>query len=291
VSEPTAGEQALAAQWRVPPQQLAAARDALNHIATLDWPQPDRVNLVARLAKGAGADVGRVFAGAALAHTPLSSFDLLLPLRGLGPLRVRGLMRALAPLDLAALQVHGQALAAAQQQVLALNAQVQSLKQELDRVYALLAASERPAGQAPMRMQDLTESIMAQVRQADQALMQGHSGLRLGAVELDVQGHAAQVDGALALDLAAPQRGSRLGLRFATGQGEAAGATRARAHGQVPDVAGYTESLARRKLAAAGLQTLVLRDRSGTSSAVVRRQSPQAGGTRPPDGTVRLVLG
>jgi PASTA domain len=291
VSLPTASEQALAAQWRVSPQQLAAARDALNHIANLDWPLPDRVNLVARLAKGVGADVGRVFAGAALARTPLASFDLLLPVPGLGQLRVRGLMRALATLDLAALQVHTQALALARQQVVALQAEVQSLKQELDRIYALLAASERPAQSAPMRMQDLTESIMAQVRQADQALMQGHRGLRLGAVELDVQGGAAQVDGALALDLAAQQRGSRLALRFAAGRGEAQGRAQAGAQGQVPNVAGYTVSLARRKLAAAGLKALVLHDRTATTSGVVRQQSPIAGASVPPDGAVRLVLG
>lgn len=290
MSEPTAAEQALAARWRLPAQQLAHARQALNHIASLDWPLPDRINLLARLAKGAGADVGPVYAGAALARAPLASFDLLLPIAGLGPTRVRGLVRALASLDMTALQVHAQALVQARQQVVALQAQLQSLRQELDRVYALLAEGERPREQQPMRVEEVTQSVMAQVRQADLLLMSGHSGLRLGGVALEVQGQAAQVSGELALDFASTQPRSRLSLHF-EGARDPAAAAGGSAVPQVPNVVGYTESLARRKLSAAGLQILLVRDRSGTPRGVVRQQLPGAGGPLPADLTVRLLVG
>ncbi|EHR69510.1 PASTA domain-containing protein [Burkholderiales bacterium JOSHI_001] len=290
MSEPTPGEQAQASAWGVPASQLAAARDALNRIATLDWPLPDRVHLVARLAKGAGADVGTVFAGAVLALAPLASFERVLPLPGVGTLRARGLARALGSLDLAALAPQAGALADAQRRVAELQAEVASLKAELNRVYAQLSDSERPPAAAPMRVEDLTQSLLAQVHLADQALVQGRTGLRLGGVVVNVQGQATQLEGELALDFTVAKSPSQLSLRFdAAGGGSAAALPRELR--TVPDVTGYTETLARRKLQAQGLDAQVLRSAVAGAGGVVRRQAPEAGMPVPDNAQVRVVIG
>lgn len=294
MSAPTANEQALAARWGLPAAQVANARDLVNGIAGLDWPEPERVSLLARLARQARADVGTVYARATLRLAPIASFEAVLPILGVGEKRAAGLARALGTANLAALAPASTALRDALAREAALRAEVAALRAELDRRPGPSDGEAGGAGAAaPMRLREVAQSIVTQVRLAEQGLSRSARGLRLGAVALDLQGRAQAVDGDVALDFADTRAASRLSLALTPSRpaSEAASGSAVR----VPDVAGYTETLARRKLLAAGYAAITLRTRADAedrgATAVVRRQVPAAGTPAPTGAAVRIVVG
>ena len=294
MTTPTSNEQALAGRWGLPAAQVANARELVNGIAVLDWPEPERVSLLARLARKARADVGIVYARACLRLAPIASFDAVLPILGVGEKRAAGLARALGTVSLAALAPASTALRDALAREAALRAELDALRAELDRLPRGPVGGDPTITPSPMLLQEVAESVVAQVRQAEQVLGASPRGLRLGAVALEVQGRARTVDDNLALafdDLSAdPRVASRLSLAFAA-TGSVAEAPPA--SGTVPDVAGYTETLARRKLLAAGYVAVALRGRASPGaedSARVRQPRPVAGTAATAGSTVRLLI-
>lgn len=286
----TSSEQSLAARWGLPAAHVANARDLVNGIAALDWPEPERVSLLARLARQAKADVGTVYARACLRLAPIASFDAVLPILGVGEKRAAGLARALGTVSLAALAPASAALHDALAREAALRAELDALRAELDRVPRATGGNGAPVSAAPMRLEEVAQSVVAQVRQADEALLRSPRGLRLGAVAIEVQGRARTVDADLALDFADARAASRLSIAFAASRPAAEAGP---APGAVPDVAGYTETLARRKLLAAGYIAVALRGRTSpgdADGARVRQQRPMAGTAAAPGTTVRLLI-
>jgi hypothetical protein len=286
VSVPTSGERLLAARLGVDSHAVARAREALNFIAGLSWPRPERVSLLARLARSARADVGTVLGGLAIDAAPLASFDHLIPIRGLYMYRIGGLVRALADFDVAKLGPEAGELHRTRQAVATLRVENQTLRAELNRALAALhrardtAPEHRPSA---IRLSDVADSITSQVLGVHDVLRTRQSGLRMSGIELRLRGSAALLDEEVALDLAAPEGGSSVTLAFGTGATESAAA----ADATVPDVRGYTPALARRKVLDAGFTVALLT--SGEVGAV-REQLP-APGARVPRGTeVRLVV-
>lgn len=288
MSEPTPGERAFAAGAGLEPAEVAHARAVLNTIASLDWPEPERVSFLARLARSVRADVGTVMARLALALAPLRSFELLIGVNGLAEKRVRGLARALARVEPGHFTAPGRALLDVWSRLDALRAENDALRAELDR--ALAVAKQLPAGGEPalerMRLKDVADSITRQLDLTSGALASAPSGLRLGAVSVELRGKASAVNEDVALDFGVPSGGSAIGLSFspAPPSGRHTGA----ASGTVPDVTGYTSALARRKLEQAGYGVLT----TGASGAgVVTAQSPRSGSSAAAGSVVRVVMG
>jgi hypothetical protein len=281
MAEPSAGERELAARFELAAADVAAARVALNAIAALAWPVPERRSFLARLAKAAHADVGVVLAGKALAIAPLAGFERLEPVIGLAKKRVVGLVKALAAVDVAALVPEAKRVA--------------ELEQEVARLRAMLAGGAGPVTKpnlpvpvpAPgiMRLEDVASSIAEQVASVDGFLAVQARGLRLAGVTLDLRAASAKLDEDVALDLDAPGGGSRVGLAFMAGGATPAGNAASVA---VPDVRGYTAALARRKLVAAGfaMSSASRIDARG----VVEQQVPGAGAQVAHGSTVRLLF-
>lgn len=322
MSRPTAGERDLAARLGLEPRAVAAARHVLNFIAALRWPWPERVSLLVRLAREARADVGPVLGGLALRAAPLESLDLLIPLIGLAEKRVAGLVRALAPVDAAALcpdtveleqaRAENDALRAeldglqagssfaaesmlateltelerARQETVTLRMENDALLVELDRLRVIAGGlEEKPPPPAAMPLDELAGSVGSQVLTADAALRAAPVGLRLTGLELRLHGAGTVVGDRVALDLAAPAAGSSVTLAFSPGGAPPAG----QADVPVPDVRGYGLALARRKLQAAGFAFTVLS--TGQGAAVVREQIPAPDTPAPSGSDVRLILG
>jgi hypothetical protein len=312
VSEPTAAEQAFAARLKLDPAAVAAARDALNAIASLSWPKTERVSLLARLARAAKADVGKVFGAAALNAAPLASFDTLIPIPGLGDKRVAGLVRALSTFDIATVVPEIAALREAQAAVAALRAEnlvlrtdnsrlrvtsdplraenaalraaIETMRAELDRLRAAQPPATTSSAPAVMRIADVARSIGSQVAQVDQMLRSRPTGLRLGTVDLRLTGTATAFDGDVALDLGSPAGGSAVGISFAPGGSEAGSG----ADAPVPDVRGYTTALAQRKLRACGFA--VASASVAGARGVVTEQSPSPGALARAGSVVRLIV-
>lgn len=302
MSEPTAGERALAKRFGLDAAAVAAARDALNTIASLPWPRPERVSLLARAAHTAGADVGEVLGGLALDAAPLAGLEALLPLRGLGYKRVAGMARALSKFDLttstsegvrlrdavaaaAALRTENEALRAENR---ALRAENQALRTELDRLRVRPPAEggdvRPPSGPSVMRIGELASSVGSQVTLVDDILRSRPNGLRLGSVDLRLGGAGAALEGDVALDLGSPAGGSAVGMSFVPGGSEA----RSAAQAQVPDVSGYTMALAQRKLVARGF-AVAFASVAG-ARGVVSEQSPPPSTLAPTGSVVRLIV-
>jgi hypothetical protein len=286
VSEPTAGEQALAKSLGLDANAMAAAREVLNTIAFLPWPRPERVSLLARLARAAKADVGRVLGAMALDLAPVKSFDILMPVLGLAEKRVAGLVRALSEVDVATLSPDGASLREAWARVSALETENAALRAEVDRLYT--ESINTPTGSAPapmvMRLGDMASSVSSQVAAVDDTLRTLARGLRLGGVQLRLKGAATALENDLALDLGAPAAGSEVGLAFVPAGSAASGSAGA----PVPDVRGYTPALARRKLVASGF-AVVFATMAG-ARGVVEEQSPAEGTIAAAGSVVRLIV-
>jgi hypothetical protein len=307
----------MAARLGLDPGAVASARDVLNFIAALRWPWPERVSLLARLAREARADVGTVLGGLALKAAPLEGFDLLIPLIGLAEKRVAGLVRALAPVDVAELSPESEELRRAREEIEALRGELEAIRAaqgfamepaelesvrkaitalrvendalvtELDRLryYARLPEGGVVPSSTAMALDELAGSVGSQVVSADAALRAAPMGLRLAGLELRLQGRGARVGEQVGLDLGAPAGGSSVTLAFSPGGAPPAAASDV----PVPDVRGYGVALARRKLQAAGLASTVMS--TGEGAAVVREQAPSPGTSALPGTAVRLVLG
>src|SRR5689334_4877327 len=137
MSEPTPGERAFAPGAGLDPAAVAHARDVLNTIASLDWPEPERVSLLARLARSARADVGAAMARLALRFAPLSSFEILIAANGLAEKRVRGLARALARVEPSSFSAPARGLLDVWSRLDALRAENDALRVELDKALAV----------------------------------------------------------------------------------------------------------------------------------------------------------
>jgi PASTA domain-containing protein len=287
MSEPTPGERAFAPGAGLEPAAVAHARDVLNTIASLDWPEPERVSLLARLARSARADVGTVMARLALRFAPLSSFEILIAAHGLAEKRVHGLARALARVEPSSFSAPARGVLDVWSRLDALRAENDALRLELDK--ALAAAKQTPAGGEPalerMRLEDVADSITRQLALASSALGSARGGLRLGAVSVELRGKAAAVRDDVALDFGVPSGGSAVGLSFSPATTGGAATTRA---GSVPDVTGYTAALARRKLEQAGYGVLMA---GAAGAGVVKAQSPSGGSSATVGSVVRVVLG
>ncbi len=291
MSLPTAAERDFAKRFKLKPEDVAHARDVLNTIASLDWPQPERVALLSRLARSARADVGAVMAGLALGRAPLRSFESLIAIDGLAEKRVFGLAKALASVDAATFSKSAAGLLDAWAQLDELRAENTALRHELDRFYAAAPPPPAPDGTAPtderMRLEDLAHSIARQVALASRTLASAGSGLRLAGVALELRGRATAMDQDVAIDFApasAGQGGSSVGLSFTPERAD----TTHNAMGAVPNVTGYTPALARRKLEQGGFAVSVAA--TGGAQGVVAQQHPAAGVQAPRGALVRLVV-
>jgi PASTA domain len=278
VSEPTPSERVFAYRFGLAPETLASARDVLNAIARLPWPEPERVSLLARLARAAHADVGEVFGGRALRAAPLSAFDALMPISGLAEKRISGLARALATVDMTQISQPVPPDVAAR--ITALQAENAVLRTELDKWRAAAEPQARPAS---MRLGDVVSSIASQTAEVVETLHTRSRALRLIGMELHLAGAAAAVENDLALDFDAAQAGSAFDLSFATG-----GNTTARSTVAVPNVVGYTPALARRKLAGLGFQARL--STFASAAGVVAEQSPSAGSSAAYGSLVQLLI-
>jgi hypothetical protein len=288
VNEPTAGERTLATRSGLDAAVVAAARDALNTIASLPWPRPERVSLLARLARAAGADVGKVLGGLALDSAPLAGLEALLSVPGLGYKRVVGLARALSGFDLTTLSSEGVRLRDAWATTAVLRAENEALRAELDRLRVRPPAEggdvRPPSGASVMRIGDVASSVGSQVTLVDDLLRSRPNGLRLGGVDLRLSGAGTAFEGDVALDLGSPAGGSAVGLSFVPGGSEA----RPAAEAQVPDVSGYTTALAQRKLVARGF-AVAFASVAG-ARGVVSEQSPPPSTLAPTGSVVRLIV-
>lgn len=280
--QPTAGERAFAVRAKLDPDAVARARVMLNTIAFLPWPEPERVSLLARLARQARADVGEVLGRLALRAAPLSSFDQLIPIDGLGDKRVRGIAVALADVDASTISQEGKGIAEVWALSAGLREENAALRLELDKLYAASGGAAGPQGPI-MLLRDVTNSVAAQTAAAAEQLRQGARGLQLANLELRIECAAAAVAEEVALDLAAPGGGSALNLKFTSANGAAP-----RPDVEVPDVRGYSLALARRKLSDRGL-TFVVSQTAG-AEGVVSSQKPEAGELVPDGSLVRLIV-
>lgn len=285
MSDPTAGELAFAKRYGVDATALARARLVFNTIASLPWPEPERLALLVRLAQAARADVGEELGRRALAVAPLDGFDALMPVFGLAEKRVIGLMRALADVDPGSFSPEAPGLREAWVAVAALRAENTALREELSRAHAMLHALDGASVPSPtrMRLSELASSVSEQVGLADAVLRTRASGLRLAGLDLHVRATATADGEDVALELGLGEGASAIALRFAPSETPSAELT-TRA---VPDVRGYTAALARRKLERDGF-TVTLSAVAG--GRVVRDQTPSAGSLAPTGSTVRLLL-
>jgi hypothetical protein len=284
VSEPTQGEREFAQRFNFEPAHVAAARDVLNAIALLPWPEPERISLLSRLGRAARADVGQVLGRLALRATPLAGFDQLIPIPGLAEKRVAGLVRALRAVDVAAFSPESATERDLRARLEAARAENAALRTELDHWRAraeVVPQAETRAG--VMRLDEVATSVASQTALAAESLKTGSRGLRLAGVEMRLEGAAAAVGSDVALDFTAPQGGSALNLSFVSA--ETAGT---KTNPEVPDVVGYTPALARRKLTALGFEAQF--STVANAQGIVTSQTPGAGSFAPPGSVVRLLV-
>jgi hypothetical protein len=283
LNPPTPGEQAFARRVGLDPLAVARARVVLNTIAFLPWPEPERVSLLVRHARPARADVGEVLGRLALRAAPISSFDQLIPIHGLGDHRVTGLARALADVDVRTFSAEAAGIAEVWARTAGLRSENAALRRELDRLHRL-ALEEQEGRDAPvMLLGEIASSVASQTAAVAEALQRRTRGVRLANMELRLECAAAAVDDQVALDLAAPGGGSSLNLSFSTGSAPAA-----RPDVEVPDVVGYAAALARRKLSERGFAVIV--SALAAAEGVVSEQTPRAGELVPDGSIVRLLI-
>lgn len=283
MSLPTAGERAEAKRLGLIPESLASAREVLNTIDSLPWPEPERIAVLARLAYEAKADVGPVLSAAVLERAPVESFDELLPINGIGDFRFAGLVRALAGFDVSELVPEAAAIREGWGRLADARAEIAWLRSELKK---LKAATGAISEDSTMRLDDLTGSVGSQLGEFVSHLRHQKATLRLGAVRLDLQGAATAVNGNIGLDLSQPTGGSAVALTFVPATEPAA-----EGEGEVPDVVGYSPALARRKVEARGLLAEIAPYSGATGTpGTVAKQLPAAGEVVPAGSTVKLLV-
>lgn len=287
MAEPTLGERELGEQLGLTAESIAAAREVLNTIAALPWPEPERIAILTRFARTEKADVGQILGKKALDLAPLFSFDHLIPVLGLAEKRVAGLARALCKVDTKTF-ADDTRLLEAWKRIADLEASEAALRDEFDRAFVDgpgLSPDSASADADAMRIADVAASIGTQLQAAELALRDQNSGLRLHGVDLALRGEATNKDGDVAMEFRAGSGGSgHLNLSFVpAGQPQTA-----EEEVDVPEVIGYTPSLARRKLVQAGFAVSFA---SGGAGETVVRQDPPAGETVRTGTLVRLLLG
>lgn len=164
-----------------------------------------------------------------------------------------------------------------EEQVEDLKKQVAELKKSIDEILSKLQATEATSAGASMTVDDLAVSVGDQLASASEGLATRAPGLRLGRVTVTLKATpGAGADSKLRV--AAPRNGqdsaTEIVLDYLPGGVAAAMATAS----AVPDVRGYSEQLARRKLAAAGflaeVQYQIVGDAADTQIGRVLAQSP-----------------
>jgi hypothetical protein len=283
MSEPTDGEREFADDHGLDASALGSARDVLNTIAGLPWPEPERVALLARLARASRADVGSRLGLLALRAAPVASFDHLMAIDGLADKRVTGLVRALAGADVSAFTTTGTSERELRKTLQAAWTEIIALRRELNQIRAG-TARDAPHIPAVMRLDDMASSLANQVGAVAEALRAPSSRLRLVNVDVSLAGTGASLGEDIALDLGAPMGASAVSLSFSSGEAPAA-----RPHGEVPDVRGYTLALARRKLADNGW-VAVATSTVTAATGVVAEQTPTPRSVVPHGTVVRLVV-
>lgn len=294
------------------PRVAAAALGCFNAIAGARRTLADRAALLSRLG---GAAIGEKLAPVVVAMGPVGAITDLLAVRGLGEKRLISMATALAAApaeELAALAAAAEAVDRASAlaiQVSALEAERDALRVERDGLAARLdaasasasatttvTASDGATASAPtvksgvVSLHAIATSTGEQLGRAHRELSTRKQGLRLSGLSLSLRGEAG-VDEEQALGLALDQptaAASELKMAWALPSGGAPTATA----GRVPDVSGYTEALARRKLEAAGY-TVSLRQTSAAGPAErgrVQRQRPAPGAEADPGDRVEIVV-
>jgi hypothetical protein len=118
----------------------------------------------------------------------------------------------------------------------------------------------------------------------DHVLRSGPNGIRLHGVDLRLNGTGTALDGDVALDLGPQSGGSALAIAFVPSAEGLIGT----ADSHVPDVRGYTATLAQRKLAARGFGATVIS--VAGSRGVVADQSPFPGAVAHTGSVIRLIV-
>ncbi len=248
----------------------------LNRVGTLAVPPEGRLALLVRLLRGSG--VAERIASDLLAVLPTSSpADLLAPVT-VGDKRLRAIVDTLERLGPV---VIGEAVVAAEApaRLTTLAARVSAVEAERDtalaaaasarveRDTALAAASAAPVSAVPpdaMAIDGLARSVGQQLSSAQRVL--ADHPMRLGQVSVTLRGVAVPAGNQVALSFG--EAGPTSEVQFGFLPTRPTGAV-------LPDLRGYTEPLARRKLAKLGLEVAVV----GVPGApgVVQSHTPAAG--------------
>lgn len=281
----TEGELTFARKYHVEADALATARVALNTIASLPWPEPERVSVLARLCREVQADVGTVLARLIISSAPFRSFEEVIPLIGIADIRAFGLVRALGHFDVGTLSPEAAQLRDAWSLVSALRAENNAFRLELDKLRRLPVNEVPQASRSILRLSDVASSVGSQVGSAEGELRRTlRNGLKLSGCEVTLTGAATSVGEDLALDFSPGTPTTAVGLRYAA----TASLPIESSVVAIPDVRGYTVRLARRKIEASQLVAVVIA--SSGNGQVVSSQVPAPGSLLPTGTIVRVLL-
>jgi len=262
-------EPQLARALGVPAERVVIARSVLNAIAALPFPEAMREAMLVHLLDGPGLSVGAAYAAPLLATAPVVHVGALMEVPGIGKGRLRMIVQALGVHDPADYQLPPSA-------------------PEGTGVQKAAGSVSRSV----VPLQTLAESAGEQLSATHRALQQHRLPVRLGDVQLTLKGELGQTDDAL-LGLSwediDPSKTSEVTVNYAVASAEEV----ASGSSQVPELRGYTLSLARRKAEAAGLHVvsrgLAVRDASQVGR--VCRQTPAPGASLSWGQTVAVYMG
>ncbi|MCB9761009.1 MAG: PASTA domain-containing protein [Alphaproteobacteria bacterium] len=280
---------ALAALTGLDPAVIAVARVVLNRLCTSPMVEDHRLALLLAVTEGEGSDLGETLGRAVLRAGPVNQLTDLLAVRGIGPKRLALLAHRLGAVDTATFRLGTEepeeALALARAQLAAADAEIALLNDEIARLRGGQGVAAASADAERMTLRDLASSAGSQVRAADDTLREGRAAVRLGAVTVALKGVVAAEGEQLALRMPREDDGvtpvSEVVLRYQLAETAVTDA----AAGDVPDLVGYTEVLARRKAEAAGFSVDVAWEHAApvrgqpSPTGRVLRQSPAAGTT------------
>lgn len=251
---------ALAALCALSPEAVARARRLHGLVVGGAGTRDQRIAAWNRLTGGAGLSEARV--GALVDRGPVGALVELIAVRGIAEKRLCTLTLALAgaPAPLADPLLERDhllgRLAEAEFDVARFQTEVATLQARLDASPALTAATTGARG--VVAVSTLARSAGEQLGRTAKQLRQDGHPLRLAGLGLTLRGPAGTDDQArigLRLDDdGAPASGSTSELKLAFLPGDAPPSPTGA--GRVPDVIGYTETLARRKLEARGYPVL-----------------------------------
>jgi len=251
---------ALAAQIGLSPESVARARRLHGLVVGGPGTRDQRIAAWNRLTGGAG--LGEALVGALVDRGPVGALVELITVRGIAEKRLCVLTLALAsaPAPLADPLLEREdllaRLAAAQSDVARLQAEVTTLQARLDALPAPTVTATGARG--VVAVSTLAQSAGEQLGRTAKQLRQDGHPLRLAGLGLTLRGPAGTDELArigLRLDEdGAPAAGSPSELKLAFLPGDAPPSPTGA--GRVPDVIGYTETLARRKLEARGYPVL-----------------------------------